>query len=128
MKNITYLFVMVFAVMLSVSCSGDGDSDNDNNLSTNLLVGTWGTSGIAEGMELEATVTFNANNSGASVFKYTVEGVTEKEIENFTWSTSGNKLTMESSSGESEVVTYAINGNKLTITDQDGYVVVFTKK
>ncbi|MCJ7756741.1 MAG: lipocalin family protein [Gillisia sp.] len=125
MKKITYLFVMVFAVMLSVSCSGDDDSSSD--LSTNALVGTWGVTEIAEGMEMKVRVTFNANNSGTSVLTFTFEGETETETENFSWSTSGNKLTI-SSSGESEVVTYAINGNKLTITDQDGEVVVLTKQ
>ncbi len=122
MKNIKYLIVMVFAVLLSVSCSSDDDSG-----STHALVGTWGVTEIVEGMELKVRVTFNANNSGTSVLTFTFEGETETETENFTWSTSGNKLTM-SISGESEVVTYSINGNKLTITDQDNEVVVFTKQ
>ncbi|MCJ7757522.1 MAG: lipocalin family protein [Gillisia sp.] len=125
MKKITYLFAMVFAVMLSVSCSSDDDSGSD--LSTNALIGTWEIIELGDGFEYKVTVTFNANNSGTMVNVETFEGETETETENFTWSTSGNKLTI-SSSGESEVVTYTISGNKLTITDQDGYVVVFTKQ
>jgi len=121
MKNIKYFFVMVFAVMLSVSCNSD--DDNSSDLSTHALVGTWGVTEIVEGMEIKARITFNANNSGTSMLTF----AGETQTENFSWSTSGNKLTM-SISGESEVVTYSINGNKLTITDQDNEVVVFTKQ
>jgi hypothetical protein len=126
MKNFKYLFVMFFAVMLSVSCSSDDDSGSD--LNDSALVGTWGITEIDEGVGVKVLITFNANNSGTSVVTSTFEGeITQTDTENFTWSTSGNKLTI-SSGGESDVVTYAINGNKLTVTDSDGVVVVFTKQ
>ncbi|MFO7719085.1 MAG: lipocalin family protein [Gillisia sp.] len=127
MKNFKYLFVLFFAVMLSVSCNSDDDSSRD--LNDSALVGTWGITEIDEALdiEIEVLITFNANNSGRIVSSVTFEGETETETENFTWSTSGNKLTI-TSSGETEVVTYSINGNELTITDLDGEVVVFTKQ
>jgi len=57
----------------------------------------------------------------------TIDGETITETDNFTWNTSGNKLTVTISGGEPEISTYAINGNKLTITDEDGYALVLTK-
>jgi len=126
MKKITYLFVMVFAVMLSVSCGSDDDSGS--NLNDSALVGTWGITEIDEGVGVKVLITFKANNSGTSVVTTTFEGeITQTDTENLTWSTNGNKLTI-TISGESDVVTYAINGNKLTITDSDGVVVVLTKQ
>lgn len=124
MKNFKYLFVMFFAVMLSVSCSSDDDSGSDINDSA--LVGTWGITEVFEDEEFTALITFNANNSGRLVISSTFEGETETETENFTWSTSGNRLTI-SGGGETTISTYAINGNELTITDLDGEV-VFTKQ
>jgi hypothetical protein len=115
---------MIFAVMLSVSCNSDDDSGSDS--STNALVGTWRFTEIDEGTELKVTATVNANNSGTLVTATTFGGETETETDNFTWSTSGNKLTIVSS-GVSEILTYSISGNKLTLTDQDNEVSIFTK-
>ena len=125
MKNFKYLFVMFFAVMLSVSCNSD--DDNSSDLNDSALLGTWGITEIVEDIEIMWMVTFNANNSGTSVLTLTSEGDTETETDDFTWSTSGNKLTI-TSSGESDVVTYVIVGNKLTMTYLDGEKVVFTKQ
>ena len=116
---------MFFAVMLSVSCSSDDDSESD--LNDSALVGTWGITEIVEDEEFTALITFNANNSGRLVISWTFEGETETETENFTWSTSGNRLTF-SSGGETTISTYSISGNNLTINDLDGEVVVFTKQ
>jgi len=124
MKNIKYLFVMVFAVMLAVSCS---DDDSSSDPGTNALVGTWGATESDEGFELTVTATFNANQTGTAVTKTTIYGETETETENFTWSTSGNKLTVTSSGDSPEILTYSISGNKLTITDEDGFATVLTK-
>jgi len=123
MKNIKYLFVMVFAMLLSVSCNSDDDGSDSG---TNALVGTWRVNESDEGFDITVTATFNANNSGTLVMVTTFAGETETETENFTWSTSGNKLTL-TGSGETDIVTYSISGNKLTITDEDGFVSVFTK-
>lgn len=124
MKNIKYLFVMVFAMLLSVSCNSDDDSSSDPG--TNALVGTWGITEIVDGDEIKVTATFNVNNSGTMVIVTTIDGETETETENFTWSTSGNKLIL-TGGGETDIVTYSISGNKLTLTDEDGFVTVLTK-
>lgn len=125
MKNFKYLFVVFFAVMLSVSCNSD--DDNSSDLNDSALVGTWGITEIDEAFEIVVLITFNANNSGRLVSSFTFEGTTETETENFTWSTSGNKLTM-SSGGETAISTYFINGDKLTITEPSGESAVFTKQ
>lgn len=121
-----YLIVMVFAMLISVSCSNDDDSSSDVNDSA--LVGTWGATELDEGFELIVTVTFNANQTGSAVTKITFEGETETENDTFTWSTSGNKLTVTSSGETPEIVTYSISGNKLSITDDEGFVTVLTKQ
>ena len=120
MKNIKYLFVMFFAVVLSVSCSGDDDSSSDT--SANALLGTWETIDVQEGIEYDITITFNANNSGTTIMTSTFEGVTKTESDTFTWSTDGNKLTING-----DVGTYSISGNKLTL-NSGGEVYVFTKQ
>jgi hypothetical protein len=125
MKYIKYLFVMVFAVMLSVSCNSDDDSSSVVN--DPALVGTWETTGAEEGFEIEVDVTFKANNTGTTTVSTTFEGETFSESDNFTWSTNGNKLTIVSG-GETDVITYSISGNELTTTDESGDVVVFTKQ
>ena len=123
MKNIKYLFVMVFAVVLSVSCSGDDDSSSSNSSD---LVGIWETTDVQEGIDYNITATFNVNNSGNFTSVSTFDGFTKTEIDDFTWSTSGNKLTLFIE-GESWVPTYSITGNQLTITDQ-GDTIIFTKQ
>ncbi len=123
MKNIKYLFVLVFAAMLSVSCNSDDDSAGNSS----DLLGTWGATEVEEGMEFKMEVTFNANKSGNMMMKFTFEGESFTENDNFTWSTSGNKLTI-TIDGDSETVTYSVSGNKLSITDADGEVSVLTKQ
>jgi len=117
MKDIKYLFVMFFAVMLSVSCSKD-DSSSDSS----ALVGSWETTNIQEGIEYNITITFNANNSGTTIMTSTFDGFTKTESDAFTWSTDGNKLTINS-----DVGTYSISGNKLTM-NSEGEEMVFTKQ
>jgi len=126
MKNIKYLFVMVFAVVLSVSCSKD--DDNNSDLSTNALVGSWETTDIQEGIDYNITATFNSNNSGTMVMVSTLDGDTKTETFDFTWSTSGDKLTFSVSGGSDFILTYSITGNKLTTIDEDDEVIVFTKQ
>lgn len=114
MKYIKYLFVMVFAVMLSVSCSKDDNSD----LNDSALVGTWGFTETEEVYDEEQLITFNADSSGILVYSVTFEGRTESVDYNLTWSTSGNKLTIEMDE-DTQTGTYSITGNKLTITDKE---------
>jgi len=119
MKSVKYLFVMVFAVVLSVSCSSDDDSSSSNSSN---LVGSWETSNMQEGIEYNITITFNANNSGTTIMTSTFDGITKTESDAFTWSTDGNKLTINS-----DVGIYSISGNKLTM-NSEGEEMVFTKQ
>ena len=125
MKYIKYLILMVFAVMLSVSCNSDDDSNS--NINDRALVGTWGYTEIDEGIEIEMLITFNSNQTGVVVLSFTLDEETETESENFTWSSSGNKLTI-TSGGQAEIITYSIAGNKLTLSDPAGESTVFTKQ
>ncbi|WP_372767142.1 lipocalin family protein [Lutibacter sp.] len=119
MKKIKYFLIMVVAVMVSVSCSKD-DNDVDD---VNPLVGSWGIIESEQGLEINITATFNSNLTGAILAIVTFEGETVTENESFTWSTSGNKLTLVIN-GETEISTYSISDNKLTIIDVDGTTVL----
>ena len=111
---------MVIAITVAVSCSND-DSDNDFN----PLVGSWKFTQSEQGLEFSLTATFNSNLTGIFSTVIVFNGETETEIENFTWSTDGNKLTILED-GEIDVSTYSISGNKLTITS-DGESIVLTR-
>ncbi len=115
---------MFFAVMLSVSCSSDDDSSSDSS----ALVGSWKTTDTQVGIDYNITATFNVNNSGNLTSVSTLDGFTKTETDDFNWSTSGNKLTLDYISEDSYVLTYSISGNKLTFTDSTGEAVVFTKQ
>ncbi len=123
MKNIKYLFLMVFSLLV-VSCNSD--DDGGSNVNDSALVGSWGAKEIVDGVEYDLTITFNANGSGTIVDKFTIEGETETETTSFTWKTSGNKLTISIPDEPTDELTYAISGNRLTITGDD-FVSVFTK-
>ena len=125
MKKFIYLFVLFTATSIAVSCNSDDDVGSDIN--DTALVGSWGATESDEDMVLKVTVTFNSNQTGRLIIETTFEGETETETENFTWSTSGNKLTIESSGEAPEVVTYSISGNSLSITDSDNFTTVFTR-
>ena len=121
MKKMKYLLIMVMAVMISVCCSDDDDDG------VNPLVGTWGFTETFEGEEIALEVSFKENLTGTLLVTYTYEGEIEvDESENFTWSTSGNELTMVIG-GETDVSTYLIVGNKLTITS-DGEITILTRQ
>ncbi len=111
---------MIFAVALSISCSSDDDSTSDP--STNALIGIWETLDVQDGIEYNITITFNPNNTGTTIMTSTVDGFTKTESNAFTWSTDGNKLTINS-----DVGTYSISGNTLTMSSA-GEDMVFTKQ
>jgi hypothetical protein len=124
MKRFKYLFVIVIAVMLSVSCS----KDDNSNLNDSALVGTWGFTETEEVYDEEQVITFNSDFSGILVYSITFDGRTESVDYNLTWSTSGNKLTIEMNE-EAETGNYSITGNKLTINNMENdYVEVYTKQ
>jgi len=108
---------MAIALMVSVSCN-----DDDNDV-VNPLIGSWGMTEMEDGLEISMTATFNSNLTGAIVASVTFGGETVTENESFTWSTSGDKLTLIIDR-ETEIVTYSISGNKLTITDEDDTTVL----
>ena len=124
MKRFKYLFVIVIAIMLSVSCS----KDDNSNLNDSALVGTWGFTETEEVYDEEQVITFNSDSSGILVYSITFDGRTESVDYNLTWSTSGNKLTIEMNE-EAETGNYSITGNKLTINNMENdYVEVYTKQ
>ena len=120
MKKMKYLVVMLLAVMMTVSCSKD---DNDD---VNSIVGTWGLTETVEGIVIDFEVTFNENLTGTMLSSITMDGESFDESDSFTWSTSGNKLTMVIN-GETDISTYSISGSKLTI-GLDGENLVLTRK
>jgi len=121
MKKMKYLLIMVMAVMISVSCSDDDDDD------VNPIVGTWEFTETFDGEVIDIEVTFMENLTGTLLVTYTYQGEIEiDESENFTWSTSGNKLTMVID-GDADISTYLIVGNILTITS-DGDVTILTRQ
>jgi hypothetical protein len=125
MKNIKFLSVILLSVLLSVSCNND--ADNISDLNDSALRGVWESSEVDDGEELNITLTFNSNNTGSLVSKFTFDGETETESENFTWSTKGNKLTLIIYE-DPTILTYSILGDKLTIMDEDGDVIFILTK
>ncbi|MUP46745.1 hypothetical protein E0K83_13450 [Gramella sp. BOM4] len=125
MKSIKPLVLLFLSVLLSVSCNDDDDNGSDVNDSS--LIGSWEFTEVDEGEEFFVTITFNSNSTGVLTTEITFDGETETESENFTWSTSGNKLTIKTSNEPASILTYSVSGNRLTITDEDGFVTVLTK-
>jgi hypothetical protein len=69
--------------------------------------------------------------NGDLVFIYENGGIWRIDIydpDSYTYSTSGNKLTMMDSDGYEETFTYNVSGNTLTVYLNDGGNVVFTKR
>ena len=124
MKTFKYLLIMVLTVSLTVACNNDDDEKSGGNSS---LIGSWEITESFEGIDYNITATFNENLSGTIVSVISLEGETQTETENFTWSTDGNKLTLIID-GDTEVNTYSISGDKLTLTSDDGTVTVLTRK
>ena len=122
MKNLKYVLIMFVALTATIACSDDGD-DGD----VNPIVGTWEISESEAGFSVSISATFKENKSGTMVATVAFGGESETENSSFTWSTSGNQLTMVID-GETEVSTYSISGNKLTITDSEGTVLVLTRE
>ena len=122
MKNLKYVLIMFVALTATIACSDDSD-DSD----VNPIVGTWGLSGAESGFEVSLSATFTANNKGTMVVTISLGGESQTENSSFTWSTSGDQLTIVMD-GETEVSTYSISGNKLTLTDDDGTITVLTRE
>jgi hypothetical protein len=122
MKNLKYVLIMFVALTATIACSDDGD-DGD----VNPIVGTWGISESEGGFAVSISATFNENNKGTMVATITIGDQSETDNSSFTWSTSGDQLTM-TIDGDTEVSTYSISGDKLTIIDEDDTVTVLTRE
>jgi hypothetical protein len=114
---------LLFALLLVSFAACSSDDDEMVDVGDTALVGTWAMSESGGGIDISLKATFNANYSGTIVSVITFEGTPETQTEDFTWSTSVNKLTLVIA-GETEIVTYSISGDTLTITDQDGDTVL----
>lgn len=123
MKNFARLFsiVAIIATFSFSSCKSDKDE-----VSIHPIVGTWLYAYTMEGLAFSDEMMFNADKSGVSTTTFEFQGVSEKETENFTWSTSGTKITIMAG-GKSNTAEYSIVANKLTIT-AEGEVLIYTKK
>lgn len=117
MKKVKYVLIMMIGLLSVVSCSDDDDMGNS-------IVGTWEFQEFEEEFDYEynLTITFNENLTGQLSVTEIEDGETYTDNESFTWSTSGNQLTLDIS-GDIEIETYSISGNKLTIgVDSDSIV------
>jgi hypothetical protein len=122
MKNLKYVLIIFVALTATIACNDDSDDPD-----INPIVGTWGMSESEDGITISISATFTENNKGTMVTTVTFEGETATETTSFTWSTSGDQLTVVMD-GETMITTYSISGNKLTITDDEGFEVVLTRK
>lgn len=114
---------MLVTVMSMASCSDDDDDEVGN-----AIVGIWEGQNSEDEFEIfDVTTTFNENGTGVSSVSLGFEEEAEFLSIDFTWSTSGNQLTVVMN-GESETVTYTISGNKLSYTDEDGVLIVLTRQ
>ncbi len=120
MKNFKYLLIMFVGLTFAVSCA------DDDGVEKNSLIGSWGITESEAGLQYDLTVNFKANSTGTMTAVVSYEGERESSNESFTWSTDGNKLTMDLD-GESQIATYSISGEKLSIID-DGETMVLTRQ
>ena len=122
MKNLKYVLIMFVALTATIACSDDSD-DAD----ANPIVGTWVISESELGFTVDISATFKADSKGTMVSTVGFGGVSETDNSSFTWSTSGDQLTMVID-GNTEVSTYSISGNKLTIIDEEDTEMVLTRE
>jgi len=112
-KQLLILGTLLLLVIAS-SCSKD-----DNH--TDPIVGTWELRDTDENYILYVRLTFNSNQTGEV---YVTETENEEEndeyeyIEQFTYSISGDKLTVTTKE-DTDVFKYSISGNKLSIFYKD---------
>ena len=108
-KILLFLLMMVLTVVGTTSCGGD---DDDDVTTTSQIVGTW----------RDEDWTFNANGKGNIHFDdINVNGY---ERIDFTYTLSGNKLTMSMTLGNTTVsstatVSFSEDGKRLYIYQED---------
>lgn len=120
MKNITSLFVLAMLStmsMSSISCNNDDGLD----ITTNNLQGTW--------MHDDRTdndydyIQFNPDGTGTKweVYKNAPDG-TKHDIESFTFSIKGNKITFYEPDGERDVETIKMKNTDEIVIDRDTFI------
>lgn len=115
-KILLFLLMMVLTVVGTTSCGGD---DDDDVTTTSQIVGTWRDVDTSDGNE---DWTFNANGKGNIHFDdINVNGY---ERIDFTYTLSGNKLTMSMTLGNTTVsstatVSFSEDGKRLYIYQED---------
>jgi len=142
MKKIIYfLVVVVSAGSMTTSCSSDDEEGGINNAD---LVGKWEyfqLGEIVDGVEilvayehtpgcLKGYSEFTANGNGTAKSFYNDDTVNCVEIAyTFTWSTRGNKITIDSgSTATGEILTLNETTLKVKYTYEDGtFIGVYTK-
>ena len=94
-------------------------------MDSNPIVGTWEFQEFEEEFDYEynVAITFNENLTGQLSVTEIEDGEVYTDNESFTWSTSGNQLTLNVS-GDIETETYSISGNKLTIGEGNDTIVL----
>lgn len=128
----TLLMVMAVCVGFA-SCS---DDDDDVNVNKSSLVGTW-TSVWEKGYSIDRdgekeswdepstgwTIVFNADGTG---YEYEEDGYSD----DFTWTLSGNKISVTDEDGDTDVWTVvSLKGSSLTVSsyEQDKYSTDYTE-
>jgi hypothetical protein len=120
------LITILFAVVLS-SC--DKDKDNDDSPNSSNIIGTWEYKGNQEWGYLLYRITFHSNFTGNDFCEETYEGEKYSESDDFTWSVTGNNLTIVYDEDNYLFTSkYTVSGNHLTITSDEGEKMVFLKK
>lgn len=127
MKKFYFFLTVMLLALVSVGVTSCGD-DKDEPKSSDV-VGTWQLKGIDEdGASFESLLQFTKNGKWNSVEIYTDEVGVQVEVENGTYTVSGNKMTVtytEDGLSVSESFTFEVKGDKLMLT-YDEYPVAVT--
>ncbi len=98
MKKILLILALMLPMVVFTACEKEGDD----------LIGTWVNNGSSEYI---AYVQFNEDHTGCF-------GYTDGDVNSFTWSTSGNHLTIDFGNDPGEFI-YSISGDCLTLSCDD---------
>ncbi len=126
MKKLHFFLSVMLLTLVSVGFTSCGD-DKDEPKSADI-VGTWQVQAVDEdGASYESLVQFTKSGKWNSVDIYTDEVGVQVEVDQGTYTISGNKVTVtytEDGKSVSESFTYEVKNNKLMITYQDFPVAV----
>lgn len=126
MKKLYYFLAVMLLALVSVGVTSCGDDDDEPKSSD--LIGTWQLKAIDEdGATYESLVQFTKNGKWNSVDIYTDEVGVQVEVEQGTYTVSGNRITVsytEDGQTLNESFTYEVKGDKLMLTYDDYPVAV----